>query len=505
MKKFTVALLAVIVSIGVVATSFAAETTFSGAYRVRAWTEWNFDKEVEDFGVVPSHEDGLYTGFIDQRFRLTITHTRSEYLKAVVRIDIAEDTWGTGSALRINDSNADYIDHAYLEFTVPPVGTFTVGRFPESYGYGTVFSNDGWDGARWANAWGPVAVSLSYFKVADNVTAGSADEAYNWDADLVAMNLGISPIEGHLLEVFGGVLWDDDASGDGGVWGVLGNSATWTAAGFNNPGYYDAVVGFVGVAYTGNIMDMIDIAAEASWIIGSADSHWYRGGLVADPYAAALGPNAAPRSLDISGWNIYADVSYYNDLFRVGAAFIMGSGQEHDWNDVSWEHVNMNFISVDAFEFGRIIAGSAGGNQSIWGDPWSANNLENITAIKGYFEVCPMDKLTVSGAVIWAKWTEDIGQNNATRAALFAPDSPGYPHPVAWYSGNYTYNSWEVSNDLGWEIDLSVSYEIMEGLTYSLAGGVLFTGDSWDYEKADGTRGDWGEIWSIVNTLEYEF
>jgi hypothetical protein len=35
--------------------------------------------------------------------------------------------------------------------------------------------------------------------------------------------------------------------------------------------------------------------------------------------------------------------------------------------------------------------------------------------------------------------------------------------------------------------------------------GVLFTGDSWDYEKADGTRGDWGEIWSISNALVYEF
>ena len=115
-----------------------------------------------------------------------------------------------------------------------------------------------------------------------------------------------------------------------------------------------------------------------------------------------------------------------------------------------------------------------------------------------------MDKLTISGAVIWAKWTEDIGWNGATRATLFAPDSPAYGHPAALY-GNYFYNSWEVSDELGWEIDLAVSYEIMEGLTYTLEGAVLFTGDSWDYEKADGTRGDWGEIWSIVNTLQYEF
>ena len=77
---------------------------------------------------------------------------------------------------------------------------------------------------------------------------------------------------------------------------------------------------------------------------------------------------------------------------------------------------------------------------------------------------------------------------------------------MIYYAGeNYRYNSWEVSDDLGWEIDLALSYEIMEGLTYSFEGAVLFTGDSFDYEKDDGTRGEWGEIWSFFNTLQYEF
>ena len=510
MKKLVALTLVALLVVGVVGTVFAADTTFEGAYRVRAWTEWNFDKEVEDIGapgVAPSHEDGLYTGFFDQRFRLTITHTRSEYLKAVIRLDIVEDTWGTGSAFRINGNNANYIDRAYIEFTVPPVGTFTVGRFFEGYGNLFTFDTAG-DGARWSNAWGPVAVSLSYFKVSDRVTLANAqaNDWYNWDADVVGLNIKASPFyEGHTLEVYGGVLWDEDASGNSGLGGVLFNSLAWTG----NGGYYDAWVGFVGVGYDLNIADMIDLNVEASWLFGDADGHWISGAGFGNPYNTGVPVNNARSSLDISGWNVYADLSYYNDLLRVGVAFAMGSGQEHNWgNNAQWEHVNMNWVTNDSnFVFAHIITGNSGGSSSIWGGGIMSNNsLENITAIKGYFEVCPMDKLTISGAVIWAMWTEDIGWNGgAARGGLFAPDRPGYGHPISYYSNNYTYNSWEISDDLGWEIDLAISYEIMEGLTYTFEGGVLFTGDSFDYEKADGTRGDWGEIWSIVNTLQYEF
>jgi len=506
MKKLVALTLTALLVVGVVGTVFATDTTFEGAYRVRAWTEWNFDKENSDIGAIPSHEDGLYTGFFDQRFRLTITHTRSEYLKAVIRLDIAEDVWGRGLPFRINGNNSDYIDRAYIEFTVPPVGTFTVGRFAEVYGNAFTFDTAG-DGARWANAWGPVAVSLSYFKISDRVTTvgAPANDWYNWDADVVGLNIKASPFyEGHTLEVYGGVLWDEDASGDSGLGGVLGNSMAWNG----NTGYYDAWVGFVGVGYTLNVADMIDLNVEASWLFGEATAHWNPAGAIANPYNTGVPANNARTSLDISGWNVYADLSYYNDLLRVGVAFAMGSGQEHNWgSNAQWEHVNMNYVTSDGdFAFAHIITGGHNdGRASVWWPQLYGNNtLENITAIKGYFEVCPMDKLTISGAVIWAMWTEDIGFNGLTRAPLFAPDSPAYRHPAAAY-GNYNYHSWEVSDDLGWEIDLAVSYEIMEGLTYTLEGGVLFTGDSWDYEKADGTRGDWGEIWSIVNTLQYEF
>ncbi|MBN1574451.1 MAG: hypothetical protein JW984_14735 [Deltaproteobacteria bacterium] len=510
-KLMTLAL--VIVFVATAFSAFATDTTFSGQYRVRAWNEWNFDKKLEDVTALPGHDNAQYDGWFDQRFRLTITHTRSEFLKAVIRFDIVEDTWGQQRNLLINNSGAgNFIDWAYIEFTLPQIGTFTVGKFPETYGYGLAFSDGGTGtigltGLRWANAWGPVAASVLYAKVADRVTAGTANVWYNWDANLYAMNLKITPAESHVIELFGGYLQDNDATGVSGVGGALANSwaGSWNLANSPiavGPGDYRADIGFAGIAYTGTIADMIDIKLENSWIFGHATRHFGPG--------LALPATVAVDSASISGWNVYADVSYYNDLLRVGVAFIMGSGQHHYWNDAVYDNVNMNYISADEFGFNKIIVGE-GGTNSVWrataggtilGDQCS---IENLTAVKLYFEICPVEKLTLNASVTWAKWTEDVGQNwLGTRAAIVGAKGSAYPHPAARY-GNYTYQSWNADDDLGWEIDFGFSYEIMEGLTYSLSAGVLFTGDSWDYEKADGTRGDWGEIWSITNQLLYEF
>ncbi len=48
------------------------------------------------------------------------------------------------------------------------------------------------------------------------------------------------------------------------------------------------------------------------------------------------GRNRAERFLDdpsIQGWSLYLDASYYNDLMRVGLAFLMTSGEKHFWGD----------------------------------------------------------------------------------------------------------------------------------------------------------------------------
>lgn len=501
-------------------SALAAETTFTGEYRVRAWSEYNFDKKWEDSStVLISHDNAQYDGWFEQTFRLTVTHTRSEFLKAVIRLDLVEDTWGQQRSLRINNSTVgSFIDLAYIEFTLPTLGTFTVGRFPLQYGYGLLFSSGyetpGVDGVRWDRAFGPVALSAAYIKFADRVTAGPAVGAseYNWDSDMYALSVKVMPAEGHLIELFGGVVFDrlDDAwiDGTGNVAGAgaLRNSYHYWA---DFPPGHDSTLGFAGVAYTGNVLDMLDIKFEYSHIFGKSRA-------VNVPFSSARGSIASSNfgfypDLSVSGWNLYVDVAYYNDLLRVGAAFIMGSGEKHFWNGPSARHINLNSLREDNFKWSNILVGGTYGLNALhfFGNGWD-EQLENITSAKLYFEICPIDKLSINAAVIWAKWTEPVGVSflNTTRGNYVNSKGAAYAHP-AFVNGlvgsGYLYSSWDVSDDLGWEIDFGFSYEIMEGLTYSFAAGVLFTGDSFDYEKADGTRGDWGEIWSISNTLLYEF
>ena len=525
MKK-TVALLIAVLFVSVIAaTAFATDTSFEGEYRVRALAEWNFDKKP---GYGPPDYEPSYDGWFEQRFRLTITHTRSEYLKAVIRLDLVEDTWGQGRAFMINnDPRANfagpgsYIDWAYLEFTLPPIGTFTVGKFPEKLGYGLLFSVEapGMDGIRLSNSWGPVDLSLGYAKLVDNVTPGLAGPGsvwYNRDTNLWYADLKYNITEDHMIELFGGYVASNDGS-------ILVNSASllwWDWFNWQSQ-WWDVNLGFLGMAYSGNIADMIDIKFEYSWVLGNA---------VTKPWLSAGWGPAVPYDLErsVEGYNLYLDVSYYNDLFRIGLAFIMGSGQGHVWtggnfapgalNFSTYHNINMNyltFIHQGDFKWGNIIGSGGGDINSIRvGDFWALNNIENITSVKLYFEICPMEKLTLNAAVIWAKWTNPVGAGAFTDWQK----CPGYPHPMDWNANvggirNYRYQSWSVSDDLGWEIDFGLSYEIMEGLTYTFSAGVLLTGESFDYVYfapgprggVVGTRESWGPIWSISNELLYEF
>jgi hypothetical protein len=424
---------------------------------VRAWSEWNFDKKYNDLS------DDQFDGWFDQRFRLTITHTRSEYLKAVVRIDLVEDTWGQGRAMYINGSNTgEYINWAYIDFTLPSIGNFRVGKFPVTWGHGLTLSqeNPAPEGIEWSNAWGPVSLTLLYIKNSDKVITGLGTGTYNQDGNFFGAKIAYTPMENHLIELFGGYYTDGDFTLVNGFWAPLG----WPNI--------EVDVGFVALAYTGNFADMIDVMFEGAYLFGDADH-------------AILG------DMDVKGWHIYLDVSYYNDLFRLGVAFLMKSGEEdfiinggNDWN--------LACFSDEAFAWANIIGNDGGGANSIYGEWWTGDGLENITSVKLYFEICPMDKLTINAAVIWAKFTEDVGIGS------------WYRHPADYYGNWAGVYSIVNDDDLGWEIDLGFTYEIMEGLTYTFAGGVLFTGDAWDYFDGAGPE-DWGTIWSISNTLLYEF
>lgn len=529
MKKFSYISVLILCLVAIFAVSaLGAETTFSGSYRVRSHNEINIDKEYrEATGFRISHNEPLTSNWFEQRFRLTITHTRSEYLKAVLRLDLVEDTWGQGRAFWMNNSGSDYIDLAYIEFTVPAVGTFTAGLFDEEYGHGLTISRGrtsssmyGFSGVRWRNAWGPVAVSALYAKEWDvqPLFGGLFGDLTNADSDLFSLDIIVTPVENHTLELYGGYYNERF-----GVPLFFGSSSYYSRSFF--VGLFiptmnifswapvrDADLGFVGAAYTGTLFDRIDIKAEYTHFFGTGDI--YYNSFFPDPYSLGLPTAALPaKSVDLRGYNLYLDVSFNTDLFRVGAAFLMGSGQDHIWNAYSHDRINVNGLPFnDGLTWGTIL---------VPGDYEDLNTVmpvtfgtENLTSMKLYFEVFPMENLSIRGAAIWAKWTKPVGYattvnnfNLTARGTYVNSKASGYLHPMMPF-GIYPYDSWNVSTDLGWEFDLGLSWRIMEGLTFSCDAGVLLTGDSFDYAKWNGTsfeREEWGPIWRIVNTLTYEF
>jgi len=149
MKKFLVLIAATALVVAIALPSFAAETTISGIYRVRSVMDYNWDKQVKDgAGLGISHDDALYTGYFDQRFQMRITHTRSEFLKAVVVASIADDTWGQQRNLRWNNSTGvgeGWIDQAWIE-AITPIGAIIAGAsVGRGFGFGLWSSGDMYD------------------------------------------------------------------------------------------------------------------------------------------------------------------------------------------------------------------------------------------------------------------------------------------------------------------------------------------------------------------------
>lgn len=182
MKKFLVLAAAALLVVAIALPSFAAETTISGTYRIRSIMDFNYDKKLEDTNGI-SHDNPLYTGYFDQRFRVKVTHARSEFLKAVIIADLTEDTWGQQRSLRWNNSTgatAGWINGAYIE-AITPIGMISAGGRggQEKFGVGT-WSDSGMKG-NGSNNYGityaillpvgdaKVAASLSYIKYVDLV------------------------------------------------------------------------------------------------------------------------------------------------------------------------------------------------------------------------------------------------------------------------------------------------------------------------------------------------
>jgi hypothetical protein len=568
MRKLSILVFTALLTVTLAVPSFAAETTITGSYRIRGVSDWNYAKSDTvtgaPFGAIVSAHDRLYTGYFDQRFRMTITHKRSEFLKAVVSVDIVEDIWGQQRNFRTNYSNGvtdGFINTAYIE-AITKVGLFKLGidNIGGRFGHGT-WSDSGMSAGSGGNpgiTWGMkidnFVATVSYVKYIDlidtvfgnlaggvpfqvwpggfpvtnaNLIGGSGSDYRGSDLNtyiLTAHYIADTVKVGLLYQVIHdpkttsapffvvGVSDQGFFAGEAIGYGAFGPAAYWPtpdgsiggAVGFGRAGMYDSWVHVMAAYADLTFLDgKLRVKAEYDRIWGTG----YRNSR-GDAFNAAVPVGVPaiyrlPSDLKIDGHTVYVDVSYDFDIFKIGAAFLYGAGEEH-WRPYAQHHYHFNTIGNDDFHWGNIIVPGDSALLASGRFPFGLGNTpENVTSVKLYWSVMPFEKLDIHGAVIWAQYSEPVGRyaNNN-----FAPHQPFYGHPMnyALDPSGAAYVPAHISHGLGWELDLGATYEIIEGLSLNSEFGVLFTGDAFDYETATGDE-DWGPIYRWVNTLTYEF
>ncbi|MBN2223076.1 MAG: hypothetical protein JW765_00220 [Deltaproteobacteria bacterium] len=564
MRKLLILAVAVLLMVAFAAPSFAAETTFTGSYRIRGVSDWNWGKDVTTLAppatFVIGSGDNYYTGYFDQRFRLTITHTRSEFLKAVVSVDLVEDVWGQQrNFLMNNTSNGTdgFINTAYIQATTK-IGLFKLGvdNIGGRFGHGT-WSDSGMNAGDAGNpgiTWGikidNFVATVSYIKYVDlvdsvftNKTGAPAGYLQVWPgpmwnpanaiggpgSDYRNADLNTYVLTAHYLTdnvkvgllyqlihdpktisaafLVGGISDQGFFAGEPLGYSAIAGWPTPTGAmgsfGFGRTGMYDSWLHIMAAYADFKFLDgKLRVKAEYDRIWGTASLN-SRGA----QYNATLPALYNLRDITVDGHTVYADVSYDFDVAKVGVAFLYGAGERH-WRPYTQTHLHFNTTGNDDFHWGNIIVPGDSALLASGAFPLGmGNSPENVTSVKLYWSVDPMEKLDIHGAFIWAQYTQPVGRyadGNLTGPQAFYGHPMNYTLPADGSGGIYV--PAHVSHGLGWEIDAGMTYEIMEGLSINSEFGVLFTGDAFDYfDVTTGATHSWGPIYRWVNTLTYEF
>jgi hypothetical protein len=320
----------------------------SGAMRVRAWTVNNSDY---------SDDDEADLNYWDQRLRIQGVISPADGVKAVFRIDLAEDTWGGDNweGSRYGSGSELQVDRAYLDVTK---GMVNIKAGQQYMGLGNNFAYDD-------NATGvqitlktPVAVRLGYNKRDENGSTNDSEDG-NEDVDRYFIDLGYKT-DAFSVNLFYAAQQDgvDDSKDEPTLLGVMGKFA-------------------VGPA---NVM------AELNSFGGS-----YKDGLGDD--------------IDYVGLQFIADVSMkFSDALTAGVNLIYSSGEDED---------DQEKITKFAGAFGSAAYSDLGpfntdimplGGDDVF-DPASTDSGAMGAGV--YVNFMPMEGLTLSGQYVYLTAVED--------------------------------------------------------------------------------------------------
>lgn len=174
----------------------------SGEVRVRAWTKDNYDFDTDD-----SNDDYQ---FWDQRFRMMGVITPADGVKAVFRMDFAEDIWGSnnwngsrynaGVATDFGDVSSSeageiQVDRAYIDVTKGIVNVIAGQAY---FGLGNLFAYDNNQTGVAVTLKTPLTVRAAFMKIDEDQTGsygselgeGKTDDGPYEDLDHYLIDLG---------------------------------------------------------------------------------------------------------------------------------------------------------------------------------------------------------------------------------------------------------------------------------------------------------------------------
>lgn len=466
MKKLLTIMLASALVLALTVPAMAMHFEMNGQLRVRSWY---LD------GYWPETISGDQKGdmeFVDQRFRTFLTWGLTENVVLKARADINEGFWGStrgvvsnpadvtdpvsGQTTRLSfpDSTTAKIpigfDWMYMQFTWPGAPlTLKIGRQDVSWGTGIAAKGDPRDRAWLAYKFGDWSLGGAYDKNDESFTqelTGVGSDNRNWVAFLVGnvanwklgalylLNLNetstADPIQILATGEIGPIARRDRELHHFNLYGIGATGpVSWkgevmwaTGTDNTNPDREIDLEGFIGYAGAFFNAGMANLGLEGAY---------------------AQGNDAAPGDSKVKGVTKMDQHGAYNSI-------IFFNGLDYQGYDNLYLNNNDN-------------AGVPAGNA-----PGADQNFANAWSVKGTVTANPTEKLTLIGAVLYAKRNEVL---------------PG------------------VSDEMGWEVDGVLSYNIYDNLAYTLGLGYAWVGDF--YTNSDGTKAD--NPFGMMNRVEVKF
>jgi hypothetical protein len=368
----------------------------SGTMRVRAWSKTN-----SNF----TDADDADLAYWDQRLRMQGVINAADGVKAVFRVDLAEDDWGSENweGDRYSSEKELQVDRAYLDVTK---GMVNVKAGQQYMGLGSTYAYDNNQTGLQISLATPVAVRFGYAKIdegfqvlADDTEVGRDDES----------SIGTDDVDHYLIDVG----YKSDAFSINGFYAMQTDG--------NDSGDEPTLIGVLATFGVGPI----NVVAELASFGGEQSA-----------------------TVDYTGTQFIANASMkFSDALTAGAVLIYSDGEDDADQEKITRFPNAFFGSMYFSDLGAFHTDIAPlGSDDVF-DPASTNAGAMGASLYGNFTV--MEGLTLSAQYAYLTGSED-GTTTGDKFSngYVANVSADYTlAPNATVAAVYLIADWETEND----------------------------------------------------------